>query len=429
MADRTIIYEKSNILQKEVMNANFICTESDGLLFTPNTNTDEITPAVAVNTHYPTETDMPHWNSVNYNWTRSTLINPPIYKAIVSLIGINPDGTEHLIGEDIITTIGTTVTETRGFDLRQSAAFPPLNPVTGTCAAGNIQINLPFRYEHFESITAELCTLWQNGTVTAGWTVVAGTRAVEQPFNDNDNWVKHTGNGSDALGSNIIYTANASSNYIARFDYASGVSGGSNVGLFYPRYANSTNYLVVRTYWNGTTQYIQFLKVYGGVTTTYASVAWLDHCLPLLEVHDFKIIDNGTHITVKIDDVTYIDVDYNPQMSATSKGHGSNGGNIGYWNIMQVREIINPTTPDNEDLSILFPTPTGFAENSPVKLNYKEYENAEYPTAEATMSSRGIAKMGYNSLDAFSALRLKFEIFADSDYNTQINNVIYRYEV
>jgi hypothetical protein len=159
MVTRTIPYEKSAIMQKELDHKYFICTDADGLLFTPNPDPDETSHAVAVNTHFPTETNMPHWNSINYNWTRSSLINPSEYKAIISLLGINTDGTEHLIGEDIITTIGAEVTETRGFDLRYSAAYPPLLPVNGAAANGKIQINLPFRRSHFETLVLVRCWL------------------------------------------------------------------------------------------------------------------------------------------------------------------------------------------------------------------------------------------------------------------------------
>lgn len=430
MTYREIKFEKSQILQQDVDNAHFQCTELDGLKFDPPDNGEQC-HAVGVNSCYPLETTMPHWNTVKYNLTRSTALTSDLdFKLIVSLLGLNI-GSEELIAEHIITSIGTETTETRSFDLTNCASYPALIPVNETASSGKIKVYLPMRALNYESLSAYLCTLWQSGTITSGWTVVSGTRAVgQQPDGDGNNWIQHTGNGSDSYN-NLIYATNTSTNYHAMLKFQLASKGSdSYVRFFVPRYVDSSNFISIATYFNGTNQILNFRKIESGVVTSFASVTWLPGVqLDVGTTYFIEVIDNGTHMTVVIDDVTYIDVDYSSSLATTKKAHGCNKTTSGYWDNLGVFELTQPDTYTDEDITINFTHPSNLASNAPIYLMYQEYENAVYEAQPVNVSSQSTVKMTASSLDAFSGLRLKFEIIGSEDYDVKINKTTFKYEV
>jgi hypothetical protein len=142
---------------------NYLVNEEEGLVYTPSTPPDPIyvndIRGVAYHTHYAMEGPNIQWTKVKCSLTHSTTETNPIYETVISLYGLNNNHTEELIGEKVYNTINSTPTTVNvSFNLSGGACHPPLtkkyysltNP--SAPAAGTINLNLPFRYENYESI-------------------------------------------------------------------------------------------------------------------------------------------------------------------------------------------------------------------------------------------------------------------------------------
>ena len=71
MADKSVTYNGSHIIQSDQPSGGYVCSEQDNARFQADLNQDGVVKAFFTNTHQPTETDDAEWKKVELNWTRS----------------------------------------------------------------------------------------------------------------------------------------------------------------------------------------------------------------------------------------------------------------------------------------------------------------------------------------------------------------------
>jgi hypothetical protein len=143
----------SDLLQEDLENINFI-RDGEGVLFDPPVLDGEtLNYACFSNTVHPSESENVSWVSTRLNWERLASQEVTDFLAVITLLGLQLNGNEELIGEKIITTCPTieTVDEVV-FNLQGSRGEPPVKNLTGEAAVDKIKVNLPFRYQNLESI-------------------------------------------------------------------------------------------------------------------------------------------------------------------------------------------------------------------------------------------------------------------------------------
>lgn len=143
---------------------NYGINDTDGLTYNPQTVPDPVYSndiiGVASHTHHAIEDPNVMWIGVQCLLTHSTTEATPSYQTVIGLYGLNDNHTEELIGENIYTSIDATpTTEVVSFNLIGGGCQPQLTKVyksligSDAVAAGTIKVNIPFRYENYESIT------------------------------------------------------------------------------------------------------------------------------------------------------------------------------------------------------------------------------------------------------------------------------------
>lgn len=149
-----------NLHAPNLPNTNYNVTEDEGLTYNPQPSDPTLTTTItgnAYHTHHALEGPNILWIEVMGTLTQSTAEATPSYKTVISLYGLNDNQTEELIGEKIYPTIDSTPTTTPvAFNLINSSCQPPLvrenRNLTYMAPEGQIQLNLPFRYENYETI-------------------------------------------------------------------------------------------------------------------------------------------------------------------------------------------------------------------------------------------------------------------------------------
>lgn len=152
MVTKTSDYKGAYIIQDGMPCIGFINSMQDNARLQPATD-DQIT-ATFTNTHYPLESNSIDWKRVEIDWVRSTSSSTPVFDALFQLYGIMSGGEAELIGEIRKTNITSSpITETICFDLAGGGGEPQLIKEAGSAESGKIQLNIPMRFKHYESIT------------------------------------------------------------------------------------------------------------------------------------------------------------------------------------------------------------------------------------------------------------------------------------
>lgn len=159
MLKRQIKYDGSLLLQRDLYEDGdapyFTCNDVDGLVFNPGV-TDDNVEAEAKVICMPGESQNILWDSIVMNVIRQSTVASPDFNLLISFHGITADGqvTENPLMEKLVTTCPMTLTdETYIFQLRNAACSTPLSKNVGSATTGKIQVNLPKRWQNYQSIT------------------------------------------------------------------------------------------------------------------------------------------------------------------------------------------------------------------------------------------------------------------------------------
>lgn len=165
MVVSSITVQGSQMVQQDMGYDNFVFSDQEGVLYSPDPNITQPQPGFFYYTAAPPVLNNFAWNLIKLNWSRSydtTL--PDNFQALITLEGILLNGQVELLGEKVIETLTSSpVTEDITFDLRSNRSAPSLTKLsTGLGTAGKVQVNLPKRWINFTDIT--LKRAWM-----AGW--------------------------------------------------------------------------------------------------------------------------------------------------------------------------------------------------------------------------------------------------------------------
>lgn len=87
-------------------------------------------------------------------------------------------------------------------------------------------------------------------------------------------------------------------------------------------------------------------------------------------------------------------------------------------------------TPGTYDTSLYFATPSPWTAGSPCTMTITEYNGSSYTTTPLPVSATTVFEFGYDGLDRYDALRLKFDTTTTSTpYTLAFNNIEYKYKV
>lgn len=168
MATKNMSYKKAQLADVDEPLDKFVCDDS-GMYFVPDVDMDVTLPQVAVasHTHRVDESRTPLWNQVTYNITPHVTGDATIpivdgvgavFQGTVTLQGITDMGTVNDIMQHYYNADDTT-TATKIFDLYGSGNRSAMRSYkTGVVATGNVQVEIPLKYENYEDI--ELMPNW-----------------------------------------------------------------------------------------------------------------------------------------------------------------------------------------------------------------------------------------------------------------------------
>jgi hypothetical protein len=149
----TVPIPKTQIVQEDQPYANLVYSEQEGVLYNPNLDLEDQQDAYFTHNMAPPITKNFAWDRIKINWTRNYTSTPTIFEALFSIEGILLDGTQELLGEQIITDISASeVTDNIIFDLLNNRSTPSFRKINGSAPSGKIQLNLPMRWLYFDSI-------------------------------------------------------------------------------------------------------------------------------------------------------------------------------------------------------------------------------------------------------------------------------------
>lgn len=92
-------------------------------------------------------------------------------------------------------------------------------------------------------------------------------------------------------------------------------------------------------------------------------------------------------------------------------------------------DAINVDSMQQGKQVVTFTLPDGWADKTKAYIKYKEYTANEITGNKISMSAGDIVQMGYNSLDAYKTLLLKFNANCNANYKISIDDVRIDYEV
>lgn len=148
----TAKYEGSQLAQNGFPLSNMIASDANGLEFLPGGD-DVPRIAEATVTHYPVESDDILWSGVEVDLEMQNIGDATPAQLILGLYGITCHGDINLLGENVINSIPTSLTDkTVNFDLLRSACEASLTADKNQTTAGKIQLNLPYRTNYYESL-------------------------------------------------------------------------------------------------------------------------------------------------------------------------------------------------------------------------------------------------------------------------------------
>ena len=249
--------------------------------------------------------------------------------------------------------------------------------------------------------------------------------------------LRHIGNGSSTSW-NHVWIPETSTKYIARFSFQPATIGTAGNDpyfmLFQARFVDSSNYLLVQTYWTGSVQTIELRKNEAGTVTTLASATLKSTKLTTSDFYQFWIKDTGSYFQMGISGgSTLISTPYSCNVANTMKAVGSNNSNAGIWDNIMIYPYIgnNPAISTTEtEYNIGLFNPDAYKDDDmfvkfslggahPINVVAKEYLGSEYQTVTCPpVPNNSIIEMGPN-IDNYQALRWLVEL-------TEGNNVYLR---
>jgi hypothetical protein len=284
------------------------------------------------------------------------------------------------------------------------------------------------------------------------WSVGIGTASIDSTTPLNGTYsVHHIGSGASTHGyNNIVYKAVPGSYGTTQFKFMLTAAGTGTykpwIFLWYLRYQNTNNFVLLDTYYSGGKQKLRVDFYSGGVSTYSNQIDWLGSPLAVGTIYDFKIQDTGSRITVWVDDVQKINFTYNGGVSSTTKGFGSNYNCSGNWDLIRWKSMeytplagtlggeestisIDPDAASSNDMYLNFSTPTDWTDRCPSYVKYTEVGNLESETNYTLISAKNTAQLGYNGLDKYNALRVRVDNECNTEYELKFNWFEYIYEV
>ncbi len=185
MVTMTQTYKGSGVLQRDMypdeQAPNFLCTDKDGLIFSPSLTDGSKVVAEAISSFQPTETFDFFWNSVMVDLNRQASVPDNDFLLTLTLQGITGDGYVTDLAKKIINTCPTTLKkETLTFDLIKSACQSAFTNELGTAPVNKIQVNMPLPLSEYEYVT--LNRQWLDGWSKRKLSIITGS---------TDSWI-HT---------------------------------------------------------------------------------------------------------------------------------------------------------------------------------------------------------------------------------------------
>lgn len=204
--------------------------------------------------------------------------------------------------------------------------------------SGN-QIRLAINYGYYDD--------FEDGKVTdrdepyLDWTSDSGELVISGVGVNNGYSLRHTGNGVVTWGNRvrkpITYPRGTTKTIQFNFKLTSAGTADAAcpyVYLWILDWQDSSNFLVLRTTYANPNQVLSLHKMENGVATTIGSATWLAGAkLGTATTYTFSIVDTGSHITVYVDWVSKLSLDYtfNPTGTCISEGLGCTADTQAKW--------------------------------------------------------------------------------------------------
>lgn len=267
--------------------------------------------------------------------------------------------------------------------------------------------------------------------VAREWTNQYGTTMMESTVPISGNYsLKHIGSGTGAQN-DMVSINETSTDYTVEFDVQIQSQGSLTYApylyLWFIRFTDSNNWLRVDTYWDSATlkQKLRLIKMESGVATVIQSIDWISSKLDTGSIHHFKIIDNGFHATVFVDNVQLLDTDYTTSISSGIKGVGCPLDTIGLFDNF----VFNSNSINMEATSLMYKVPSDWTAGSPCYVEYAEVNSTSHDTPHMPVSNQNILQLGYDNVSKYDALRFKVDVTGDDDLLLRVKDLKYTYEV
>jgi hypothetical protein len=319
----------------------------------------------------------------------------------------------------------------------------------GTPGAASIQTTPQALFNYYDD--------WEDNKYTGrsspyqNWTVSGGTAAINSATPIYGTYsIKHTGTG-DYSTTNGMWIVNTLTSYNARFKFQITTTGTTPYTpwfrIFTPRYIDSTHYLTVDSYYNSGTgkQVVRVLEENGAGTVEICTpVNWLTGTPLTSSVYEAWVVDTGSNIKLYIDTTPYIDKAYSSNVTTGKKGFGSMGDTATTWDNLKIwatntitvgapgTEIstvtVTPDSADDDDTYVTYTTPSDWGNYAPLRLSLNEYGNTTYESPYLNLSPQATAKLGYDGVDKYVALRTRYEVKGSDAQSVTFNSAEYVYE-
>lgn len=225
------------------------------------------------------------------------------------------------------------------------------------------------------------------------------------------------------------------------------------ISLLYFQYSGYQNWGRVVTWYDGTYQKVGLQKNVSGTISNYGTQTIQTGKWAVGGVKHIRISRNNAKWAIQIDNGNILNATGDPGQTAVFGG-GAQRDSVALWdNIMEYPNLYTlPTTgnlsTEKQDAyggtwtwqsilsdslvagatNALFTTPT-MDINAPAYITYKEYGNTILTGNKFRINNGGVIKQGYNGLDAYKSLILRFEVDTNSNYTVKVNSAEANYEV
>jgi hypothetical protein len=165
MTVKTVTIKGGALIDTDSEYSGWVADDTSGLHFVPDPNISVTQPTLSTLTYNVTETANPLWNQVNYKIDDNISFTSSGLSGHITLIGIDQMGIEHDIMQHRYASSESTSNNIKAFDLLQSACTgAAIKHITGMASAGTITVDIPKRYDKYESVT--LKPSWFNNAWT-----------------------------------------------------------------------------------------------------------------------------------------------------------------------------------------------------------------------------------------------------------------------